>query len=643
MGEAHDQQFALLARASVALAICSFAALAICLVLFVVHFGRQFFGSDDAVVNMLAETMWQQGRLLPRHWINNNGDLMMPSIALIVAPLLNWFPNSFGLHSIGGVFAAVILLGSLMRALRAFAIPWIVVLFVATLMASGFCSSFITVVYTQTTYFWWPAGFFMGATLIYNHRQPSRSVRSSARWRIALLATLIFSVSFANPARVAVMMVLPLYVFDRVLHVGSEQFGRGHSGWLSWLRFAGFGDPLALIGIVSSFLLSMLIYAEFVHAGITQPVYGAAALHWGGWPSVWRHLLTFKSWFIFLGAPSGPPFASLGAINALAPFRWAISLWLTWVAVSESVKLVHQRDVLRRALASAMLVAYLFVAIPYVLFDPLAVNGSTLRYFIVPNCMAVLLCAFPLRWLVMRRPASASAGLAVASAMLAFVAAPFYIPVRAIGSPGFWTVGESKTMRLARILQREQLRWGYATWWNAGATMVHARSSVQLSPVIFTPTGLVPFWSMVSTDWYKPEAWQGETFLVADDSEYKSADVTNLQRSLGQPLRQIDESSFHIMIFDHNVSADFASAKGAKKNRGIAPVDLTRGATAIDDCVARHHGSDAPTPGLEDAIFASTTEGAFAEVKKPGTPPPSSSADAHGARKATLIFRSCFD
>ncbi len=57
-------------------------------VLYAIHFYKPHFQSDDAVLNMLAESMWSQRTLFPMGWVTNNGDLMVPSGAQLVAPLL---------------------------------------------------------------------------------------------------------------------------------------------------------------------------------------------------------------------------------------------------------------------------------------------------------------------------------------------------------------------------------------------------------------------------------------------------------------------------------------------------------------------------------------------------------------------------
>jgi hypothetical protein len=550
-------------------AVFAFVAVVTMLLLYLLHFYRPHFSSDDAVVNTLAESMWQQGRLLPHGWINNNGDLMMPSGSLLIAPLLAWLPNGYGVHALASVFAAFLMLGSLTWLLRVLRMPWAVVVFLATLVASGFSSTFTVMVFAQTTYVWWPAGFFLGAALIYRQRLGAGASPRSRWLMTALLFLLVFSISFANPGRVALMMVVPLYLFDRVLALGASNGMAATPAWQRWPRWLGASDPLTLVGLVVSFLSALLIYLVLAHMGVTEASYNAAALRWGGLGSVWRHAATFEGWFEYLGAPSDPLGTGYWPFAGLACFRWGIALWLTLVGITEVARLRRQPDIARRALAAALLGAFLPIFLLYLLFDPLAINAGTLRYFTAPICIVIALSAFGLRSFLQAFPRIGRVGLTASGILLIGVSAQNFIPVGLLGSADFWQLNDSRTMLLARTLQREHLEWGYATWWNAGSTMVQADSSIHVLPVILSPGGVQPFSYMVSRDWYRPSTWVGETFLALAREEMDQGQLEVLRKLLGEPLRSIDSGDYRILVFGRNISADFACLTQTSMNEPL--------------------------------------------------------------------------
>lgn len=551
------------------IAVCAFIAVIAILLLYLAHFYRSYFSSDDAVLNMLAQSMWEQGRLLPQGWINNNGDLMVPSGVLIVAPLLHWLPNGFSVHAAASIFAVLLQIGSLLWLLRVLEMPRAVIAFLATLVASGFSFDITIMVFAQTTYVWWSAGFFLGAALIARQRLPN-SAPGRSRWlRPALLGVLVFCISFANPGRVGLMMVFPLYLFDRVLAHGLGDGEEATTRWLHMCRLLGVRDPVTMFGLGMSFVAASVLYAALAHLGITHASYNAASLHWGGVDSVRRHVATFQGWFDYLGAGVNSNEMNPSAFGDLRFFRWGIAIWLTGVGLSELLRLYYQSDAAHRAMAAAFTGAFVPIFLVYILFEPLAVNAGALRYFTVAIFIITVLSAFSLRNLLRFSPRAGRVVLATAGALLIPVSAQHFLPIDSLGRADFWNVKSSRTMQLAQVLQREHLRWGYATWWNAGATTVQADSSILVRPVDLDPGGLAPFAYMVLPDWYRPDAWKGETFLALTHDEATPSHLDQLLETLGKPLRTIESADYRILVFDRNISADFTCARQAPMNEPI--------------------------------------------------------------------------
>lgn len=538
--------------ATAVVAVLAFVAVFIALLLYITHFHRTWFNSDDAVLNMLADAMWQQGRLLPQHWINNNGDLLVPSGALLIAPLLRWFPNGFAVHAVAGVFAALLLTGSLAWLLRTWRMPTAVTLFLVTLAASGLSCANIFMVFTQTTYVWWPAGFFLGAALIVRQRACDRVMR---RMEIAALCALVFIIGFANPSRVGLMMVLPLYLFDRALAKGDFRPERKSSWRARATRLVGFGDP-ASQGIAAAFVLALLVYAALARSGVTHASYNAADLHWAGVRGVWRHLATFRGWFgDYLGANPSPVEMSPSAFPGVHAFRWFIALGLTCVGIVEVARVRSQRDLQRRALTVALLGAFVPIFAIYALFDPLALDSGALRYFTVPMFILLVLSAFFLRDLMVVAERTTRVALCGGGVLLVLVSMQHYLPVADLGRATFWNVRASGPMQLAESLQTQHLQRGYATWLNAGATTVMSDSAVRVRPVVVSPAGVASFPYMVSTEWYI--ARPGETFLALTRQEASAAELELLRTKFGEPARIIDAAGYRILVYAYDIAARF--------------------------------------------------------------------------------------
>jgi len=324
-------------------AACAFVAQ----ILYAVHFYKPHFQSDDAVLNMLAEAMWEQGTLLPRGWITNNGDLMVPSGAILLAPLLSWIPNGFHAHAIVGVFAIVVMLLAFVWFLQQ-RIHDVSILAAATAVClSGLSWYCAHAIYQQTTYLWWPAGFFVGAALIWKSWR-ARPDRNASRWCGIALFLLVAIICFANPARTVIMFVLPLYAFDRALALSN---GTNPGGLAKhWLHRFGVGDGSSSIALGLGFVTSAAGYAWLTYSGRVETLHSASGLHWAGWGSVAMHARLFlEGWFPLLGF--GPNRVGLESGYFAVVMEWGrllLALWLTWVAVHETLTVRRQQDPFRR-------------------------------------------------------------------------------------------------------------------------------------------------------------------------------------------------------------------------------------------------------------------------------------------------------
>jgi len=539
------------------------------LLLYVLHFSRADFSSDDAVVNLLAQSMFDQGRLLPAGWVNNNGDLMVPSGALLVAPLLRWIPNGFEAHSVAGVFAVVTLLSAFAWLLRILSMPWTIVLALSAFVASGISHSLAYFVFAQTTYFWWPVGFIVGACLILKIKlePPVTKLRYLLPF---LLFALVFLISFANPGRVLLMMVVPLALLERTLPQ-KQANGANSSILRGWRRWIG-RDNVPAFSIGVGFLLAVFTYLTLRYVGVTDNVNGAAALVFGDWDGVRRHWALFeRGWPLYLGAERGVNYSVPWLVNALYLFQIGIALGLTWVAISESLRVLRPRDAIRRALAIAFVGAFVPIFAMYLVFDSLSLGAGSLRYFTVPIFILVSLAAFQLRDLVRRFPNIARSALPIFGLLLVPVALKNYLPSVSTDMGSIWESGRSHARPLADALRREGLRWGYASWWNAGLTTVMSDSEVRVNPVALSSSGVAPTPAMMLRDWYRSERWSGETFLALAQGEASADKLELLDARLGTPTRALSAANYRILVYDHNIADDFDCSSSISMNVPIAP------------------------------------------------------------------------
>lgn len=536
--------------------IAAFIAVVGLLLLYVMYFSRADFSSDDAVLNMLAESIAEQGTLFPKGWVSNNGDLMIPSGALILAPLLSWFSSSFALHAVAGVFAVALMLLSFFGFLKSIHVPTSINLLATAVLATGLSKLFVMMLYLQTTYVWLSAGVFVSAMIVWRRRSANDEGRTPGWTSLCALAMIVFFLAFANPRRALVMFLIPIYVFDRVLAFQSTPS-------IHWLRriarALGLNDAPVWIGMALPFLLAEILYNLSFHLGVVETVHFASKLRWEGFASLRTHAdVFFRSWIPVLGGGREAMEFNASLDSFLRLFRYLFALWLTWVGLAEVIRLRRNQSRLRTALALTWLAALIPTLFIFIVYAPLAIDAATMRYFTIPIlwllAMAALRVASASGWWTKSAPVVAI----LMSLLLIAVASVRFVP--AMTSPGMRLLQarESPPMRLAQLLMDENLHWGYATWWNAGVTTVLTESKVRVSPVFNSDSGLAPFTCMIQREWYQTEAWSGETFLALSQNEATPEMFSSLEMNLGPESRLIRSPEFTVLVYEWNIATNFS-------------------------------------------------------------------------------------
>jgi hypothetical protein len=433
------------------------------------------------------------------------------------------------------------------------------VLLILTFVAAGVSLGFTSMVFVQTTYVWWCAGFCLGAGLIYSERSDRRASGLVPVLRMFALCALIFVISFANPGRVLLMMVLPLYAFDRVVAHALNPIRPADSSRIAHAaRLLGLNDRYTWMTLAAGFALAAFVYFLLTHTGRIQSSYNAAGLRWGGVASVWRHLATLTYWFDYLGAGFSGGDESPNLAAPTRQFRYALALGATLLSLCEVVRL-RRSPAPRRGLAVALIVAFVPIFVVYTLFEPLAISGGTLRYFMVAFIIVIVLPAFVLDDLLAAWPVSMRGAMSACGCLLVLVAIQHFLPQSILARQPTTPISPASTRALAQELEAAGLQWGYATWWNAGATTVLSDAKIRVSPIEINTAGISPWRYMILKDWYLPSAWTGQTFLALRNDEYAWFTAKPLNYVLGEPKRLLETPGFKILVFEQNIASRFMS------------------------------------------------------------------------------------
>ncbi len=112
-----------------------------------------------------------------------------------------------------------------------------------------------------------------------------------------------------------------------------------------------------------------------------------------------------------------------------------------------------------------------------------------------------------------------------------------------------------KEKGITEFLQQHDLEYGYATFWNAGKNTVLSNGEVQINSIICNTEQILPYYWLSSRDWYQPEYYDGDTFLMLTDEEltvYAPNGVSST--NLGEPEQVFQYENYTIFVYDYNIS-----------------------------------------------------------------------------------------
>jgi hypothetical protein len=502
--------------------------------------------SDSAVMNLLAQEIHDTGQFFPRGWNYANGDLWVWFPHTVIVPLLNWLPNSYGLHALSSALtAALVLLGAwcVGAMLGQSRLARLVTLLV---LSGGISVNMAENLYGQAAY---GVLFYLACFLAYSGWRLLQA-GASARWRWgALFALLMVLVFWSNPQRAAVFYGLPL-----ILAALSQLALSGHAPQpqrrLTRRR----------VGLLLAVLLAALLAGAALHGHYVKLVgsSGLAPATWLGFDGMLRNTLgTLRGLLSLLGGLPQEGAAVISAAGAWSALRIAAALallgLLPW-ALKRALSAPQQPARVFFAVFTLTSAGInLFVALTTSLPD-MAAPEASVRY-LVPSlmCMLLLLAGMAVDEFRWRRPLHAAALLALL--VTGFSALQAY---RVDNSPGYYkgSIGAySPYHQFAAYLEQQGLRYGYASFWNAGRLTLLSEQKVKVRQVSLDNGLPVPVRHLSSDRWYQAEAWRGETFLMFTEAESKATDWPTLERYAGPPSRVLQYRGWEIRVYPHNLAA----------------------------------------------------------------------------------------
>ncbi len=529
-------------RVAIGLALATLLVNAFFLVDYLFNGYRVLFHSDSAVKVLLAREIAETGSWFPKDWNYVNGDLFVLFGHTVIVPLLAFAPAGFAVHAVAGLVTSLLILAGLWLVSGLAPIGIARRLLVVAVFASGISGFMAENLYGQVSY-----GIVVCLScfiLFFSWRYLQTEGMPRAFWGSALFLIVVLAV-WANPQRALVYYGLPLLAAASYLFAGPEGVRAG----------AGKKSLLLLFGVVGS----GAVCGGYAHALIlhgVNSVQGVGDARWLPYELMVRNasLLLKEHLAIFGGLPTAKGLvASKDGIYEAARLMTALSL--LGLAPRAIVSTLRRQDVGTTFFCMYAVVAFLLVLLLQVattvpeMSDPI----QSARYF-VPAAVLLLLFVLIQPIDFSARPIEVGTTIVLVLVLVSSAYSTFVLSGRSSESRTATPQRSSKYQGLADFLAAQGLRYGYASYWQAGVISVLSAERVLVRQVVFQKGLPMPMRHLSSNRWYRPSAWTGETFLLVGAQEAKAFDQTQLAILGVKIARELEFGEYKVYVFAENLA-----------------------------------------------------------------------------------------
>jgi hypothetical protein len=504
-----------------------------------VFFGyQQLFHSDSAAKVLLAREIFDTGNFFPRDWNYVNSDLFIIFGHIFIIPLLFFMPAGFWAHAISGIIFSLLILHSIWLVTGLSEISKNRRIAVVAVFAAGISGFMSENLFGQVSY--GVVILFCCYILYVTSKYLSAADKKGALWAL-LLVTIMLLVYWANPKRALISYSLPLFFACLWVSLYSATEDRKRCLYLIGYSLVG-----AALGIG----------LHFITIQDLNNVTGAANARWLSFENVNRNIsLTFKGVYAQLGGltiADAPLFSTLGLYSGI---RFGIA---TLIMVLVPIALV--RGLLAQSARVKLIATFAFIALTLSIFLQITTSLPDMSdpiqssRYLVPGIVLglIVLLTAPFNWSI-KPPVFSSSLFLIVTVLISCG----YLSYR-FGGLNSQILAQPlqllpKRGDLINVLRANNLQYGYASYWNSGSISVQSDGLVKVRPVHMhgVPT---PFRHLSSNSWYRPEAWDGKTFLLVHNSELAKLDFNKLSQFGVSPIEKINATEFTIFVFPENIA-----------------------------------------------------------------------------------------
>ncbi|MCB2184495.1 MAG: hypothetical protein KQH63_20930 [Desulfobulbaceae bacterium] len=535
---------------------------------------RYYFHSDSAIKNLLAQEILQTGQLFPKTWYYGNGDIWGLYSHILILPLLLFFNNGYFVHAASSAIFVLLLLCALTFFTYSLRKNFNVLLLFIIIFFSGFSPWMAENLFGQVAYgYAWGTlfSFIIWALLAVSLNSPTNVKPHAGLFFIFVIITcsgLRFVVDIYMPLVASLLIISCLQYFNEKIQVVNQKT------LLCILLSCSIGCAL---GLLANHFLKQ--HVNFLNIANTIVLVDYERL-------VANFKLLFLGYLFSSGVNLVPPSIydmytlynssvnSAAGVEAL--YRTCLFGSVYFLPIFLMFRLFRLQSPILIIINISYVVHLLLTSFLYLTSSGLAVNVCTSRYFFL-----VQITAFVIALLYLTELSEKYGKKILHFSLLALLPLVLFnlnfLVFDAYSSDSTGShLKHNKKEEIARFLADNQLKFGYAGFWNAYSTQILSDSKVKINAVDFQDDIVLPYRVLASERWYQGNSYNGPSFLLMTEEEYEQVQDF-LDTKLGSPANKYLFRNFIITAYSFNIAdklqkrwRDFAlNEELDKKNRKV--------------------------------------------------------------------------
>ena len=497
---------------------------------------RLEFHSDAAAKVLLAREMLTTKSFFPSDWNYVNSDLWIFFGNVFIAPLLLAIPAGYFSHAWAELVTAILVLigASMLLKLTQCSTTrrWVIL----ACFAGGISPLTAAIIYGEGAY---GIDFFLSCCLIYTGwhtiNSPKKIISAAGFFVVIVL------VAWGNPSRAIVYFVAPAIASGVYLLIQSLN------------KSEKLTKSIYFIIILAGSLLGSALHLYSFSS--TQNSIGAANAQWlDVTTGISNITLTLKHLILIYGLvpPAGEKVSALA--SGVPLIRFFIALVIIGL-LPACMKIAFKKGAPQTGFIAVHLMSLIGIVLLFQLMTsiPALTYVHSARYLTQPALLALLL--------ILSNEISKSSRLISIGTATVFVVLSTSAPrnLTELNQPNSYTFHEHQEPsidndRLASFLSPNELRYGYASFWNAGNISVLSEEKSLVRQINIRDGLVTPYRWLSSDRWYLPDTWRGPTFLLLTQAEARQVDLAKMAAYGAIAIDKLTIGNYLIYTFRDNLA-----------------------------------------------------------------------------------------